>query len=156
MSDAPSAPGAPDLDVALRLHVYDHFVQERRPPTAIEAARTLQSSVEEVEAALLRLAGDRVLLLRPGTSEILMAFPFSATPTRFTVDIGDRSVFANCVWDGLGVIAMSGGTGRVVTSCPDCEWPLELVVEHGVLQPADGVIHFAVPAARWWDDIGFT
>lgn len=147
---------APDLDVALRLHVYDHFIQERRPPTAAEAAKTLHASVEDVEAALLRLAAERALLLRPGTSDILMAFPFSATPTPFTVDIGDRSVFANCAWDGLGVIVMAGGTGRVTTSCPDCEWPLELVVDQGVLQPAEGVIHFAVPAARWWDDIGFT
>jgi hypothetical protein len=33
---------------------------------------------------------------------------------------------------------------------------MELRVEGGELGEGDGVAHFAVPAARWWDDIGFT
>jgi hypothetical protein len=32
---------------------------------------------------------------------------------------------------------------------------MQLEVERGELH-ADGVAHFAVPAAHWWDDIGFT
>jgi hypothetical protein len=35
--------------------------------------------------------------------------------------------------------------------------PLRLEVRDGALEePSEGVIHFAVPAARWWDDIGST
>jgi hypothetical protein len=149
-------PGARDLDVALRLHVYDRFVLEGRPPTLSAAALALDAPVEDVEAALLRLVEGRAIVLRPGTMDVWMASPFSAFPTPFTVEVEDRSVFANCAWDALGVIAMLGGTGMVSTSCPDCEWPMKLVVRQGVLEPAEGVIHFAVPAAHWWDDIGFT
>lgn len=145
-----------DLDGALRLHVYDCFAQEGRPPTVSQAAHALDASVADVEAAFRRLAEGRVILMRPGTMDIWMAWPFSATPTPFTVDVEDRSVYANCVWDALGVIAMLGGTGRVSTACPDCRWPLQLAVRQGTLEPAEGVIHFAVPAAHWWDDIGFT
>jgi len=30
------------------------------------------------------------------------------------------------------------------------------VVEDGALRSVEGVAHFAVRAARWWDNIGFT
>jgi hypothetical protein len=51
---------------------------------------------------------------------------------------------------------MLGVEGTVTTSCPDCGDPLELRVEGGALQPAEAVAHFSVPAARWWEDIGYT
>jgi hypothetical protein len=60
------------------------------------------------------------------------------------------------VWDGFGVLAMVGADGVVSASCPDCGEPLELRVRGGELEPVDAVVHFAVPAARWWDNIGFT
>jgi hypothetical protein len=51
---------------------------------------------------------------------------------------------------------MVGSDGMVDTSCPDCGERIELRVEDGKLQPVDAVIHFAVPAARWWENIAFT
>jgi hypothetical protein len=51
---------------------------------------------------------------------------------------------------------MVGADGVVDTSCPDCGEPLELRIGDGELEPVDAVVHFAVPAARWWDNIGFT
>ena len=33
---------------------------------------------------------------------------------------------------------------------------MRLRVEAGELIDGDGLAHFAVPAAHWWDDIGFT
>ena len=33
---------------------------------------------------------------------------------------------------------------------------MSLNVLAGDLLETDGVVHFAVPAARWWDDVGFT
>jgi hypothetical protein len=33
---------------------------------------------------------------------------------------------------------------------------MTLHVADGHLQPTDSVVHFAVPAARWWEDIVFT
>jgi hypothetical protein len=67
-----------------------------------------------------------------------------------------RSHYGNCVWDALGVIAMLGTDGDLVSSCPDCDTPLELSVRGGVLQPSTAVVHFSVPAARWWEDVVFT
>ncbi len=42
------------------------------------------------------------------------------------------------------------------SSCADCEAPIVYRIEHGRLLNPRGVVHFAVPAAKWWDDIVFT
>ncbi len=85
-----------------------------------------------------------------------MANPFSAVPTAFQVIRGDWQAWGNCIWDGLGVIAMTGGEGSLLTSCPDCGEGLAFVIQGGRLVSAEGIAHFAVPAHRWWDDMVFT
>ena len=45
---------------------------------------------------------------------------------------------------------------RIVTRCGDCDEPMELNVRAGELVESDGVVHYAIPAARWWDNVGFT
>ena len=73
----------------------------------------------------------------------------------FRVEASGRTFFGNCIWDALGVVAMLGGTGTVHTWCPDCGEPLSVSVEDDRLRSGRGIVHFAIPAARWWDDIGF-
>lgn len=136
--------------------IYERFVDEGEAPGAGDVADALSLPAEEVEASFLRLAESRVLVLMPETTEIWMANPLSAVPTSFRVQTPRGSFWGNCIWDGLGAIAMLGGAGTVETRCPDCEEPMELRVENGMLANGGGVAHFAVPAARWWDNIGFT
>lgn len=136
--------------------IYERFVDEGEAPGAGDVADALSLPAEEVEASFLRLAESRVLVLMPETTEIWMANPLSAVPTSFRVQTPRGSFWGNCIWDGLGTIAMLGGAGTVETRCPDCEEAMELRVENGVLANGEGVAHFAVPAARWWDNIGFT
>jgi Alkylmercury lyase len=85
-----------------------------------------------------------------------MAPPFSAVPTAFRVQTPRGAYWGNCIWDGLGIVSMLGGEGTVETRCADCDEPMTLRIEAGGLVDGDGLAHFAVPAARWWDDIGFT
>ena len=144
-------------DTRVRLHLYDRFLADGRPPTAAETAEALGLSTEEAEAAYQRLEQGHVIVLAPASTDVWMANPFSAVPTPFRVITDDgRSWWGNCVWDGFGVLAMIGADGVVSTSCPDCGEPLELRVREGELEPVDAVVHFAVPAARWWENIGFT
>jgi hypothetical protein len=142
-------------DDSVRTALYERFVDEGEAPSAGDLAEALSLPAEDVEAALRRLAESRVIVLMPGTTEIWMAPPLSAVPTSFRVETSRGSFWGNCIWDGLGTIAMLGGEGTVETRCPDCEQPMELSVEGGGLANS-GVAHFAVPAARWWDNIGFT
>lgn len=86
-----------------------------------------------------------------------MAMPFSAVPTEFRVPVGDRAVWANCAWDAFGVAAALDADVSFVTRCPESNAPLRAGVRHGrAFADAGAVAHIAVPAAHWWDDIGYT
>ena len=144
------------LDREVRLAVYRGFVDEGAPPAVAAVAQQLGQAEDAVEASFRRLEDAHVLVLAPGTANVWMAPPLSATPTSFRVETPRGSWWGNCVWDALGVPAMLGCDGTVSTFCPDCSQPMELRVEGGELRPAEGVAHFAVPARRWWENIGFT
>jgi len=144
-----------DTDAEVRLAVYRYFVDRGRPPVPAEVAAALGMRQRSVEDAFRRLADAHVLVLAPGTPYIWMANPLSAIPTPFAVEASGRSWFGNCIWDALGIVAMLGGTGTVRTTCPDCGDELAVAVEDGRLVHGDGLVHYAVPALHWWDDIGF-
>jgi hypothetical protein len=145
-----------DLDTRVRVAIYERFVEGGAPPTAADVAAELDASEADVEASFRRLEEQRVVVLAPGTANIWMANPLSAVPTDFRVRTPRGEFFGNCIWDGLGVVAMLGGDGTVATHCADCREPMTLEVQAGELVDAAGVAHFAVPAARWWENIGFT
>jgi hypothetical protein len=144
-----------DLDTRVRLHVYESFVADGRPPTVSETAAALEVAEPDAAAAYRRLEENRVIVLAPGTLNVWMVNPLSATPTPFRVETPRGSYWGNCIWDALGIPAMLGTDGTVATSCPDCGEAMELRVDEG--RPAgDAIVHFAVPARRWWDNIAFT
>lgn len=143
------------IDGRVRAEVYRSFVERGRAPSPPEISEALAVPRTGVEDSLRRLHDAHVLVLAPGTPYVWMANPFSALPTPFAVDVGGREYFGNCIWDALGIVAVLGGSGRVRTSCPDCGGSLLVEVEGNELQRGSGVVHFAVPATSWWDDIGF-
>ena len=96
------------------------------------------------------------LVLNPGTDELRMANPFSAVPTAYRVHARGRWWYANCAWDAFGIPAALAADGRIESSCPDCGEPYAVEVTSGELDRADLLFHCLVPAAHWWDDIGFT
>ncbi|MGH8573304.1 MAG: organomercurial lyase [Gammaproteobacteria bacterium] len=149
----PSTRRASDNDI--RLRIYDHFVRRGQPPVPVELSAELGISSDEVEAAFRRLADDHVLVLVPGTPYIWFANPLCALPSPFSVEAQGRRWWGACIWDALGILAMLGTDGTVSTACPDCAEPLEVSVRGGEVS-GEGVAHYVVPAARWWDDIGFT
>lgn len=141
-------------DNAVRMHIYRYFVQTGRPPDAWATAAALGMPQPGVEASFQRLAEGHVLVLEPGTLAIRMANPLSAVETPFRVSARGSGYFGNCIWDALGVIAMLGGEGSVQTACGCCDEPMRLTARNYELQGASGsVVHFAIPARHWWDDI---
>jgi hypothetical protein len=144
------------FDNDVRVALYESFVASGRAPIAAEIAGSLDASVGEVEGALRRLHDAHVIVLAPGTPYVWMANPLSALPTPYEVEIGDRVFWGNCIWDALGIVAMLGSGGRVNNRCPDCGGTMQVEVRDDRLVSSDeGIVHYAVPAARWWDDIGF-
>jgi hypothetical protein len=143
------------LDGEVRLAVYRHFVERGRAPVPAEIGDDLGVAQAEVEEALHRLAADHLLVLAPGTPYVWMANPFSALPTAYAVQADGKEWFGNCIWDALGILALLGSDGVVTTRCTDCGDVLTVEVADGELRDPTGVVHYAIPASRWWDDIGF-
>ena len=144
-------------DTDVRVALYRGWVEKGGPPSHAEVAAAAGVDEAEVVAAYRRLAEAHAIVLAPGSDLVWMANPFSAVATPYRATVGERSYWGNCIWDGLGVIAMLGGTGTLDATCGDCGEPLRIAVEAGDLEYRDGyVAHFAVPASQWWDDIGFT
>lgn len=138
----------------IRLEVLAMTARSGQVPDAEAVGRSLGVPWGDVFEAFRRLAEAHVYVAEPGDpSRLRMANPYSATPTPFRVEVGQRSYFGNCVWDALGIVSLLGGEGRVITSCPDCQEPLEQRVVGRRLVPNEGVVHFSVPARHWWDDI---
>lgn len=144
-----------DFAPRVRHAIYKTFA-EGGIPKAATIAHQLRLQPEAVHAAMKELHNAHAIVLDPQTREPWMAPPFSALPTPFTVDGGGRSWFANCAWDAFGLPQLVGIDATITTTCHDCNGRIVYRVEQGSLVDAPGVVHFAVPAAKWWDDIGFT
>lgn len=123
----------------------------------VELAATFGVPLAEVEAALRELADADVLALVPGTSFVWLAHPFSAAAAPFRVTSGTHRWDAICIWDALGILAVVDRDGEVETACPDCGDALTVEVRDGDVVGPDGcVVHYAVPAGRWYEDVGHT
>ena len=152
-----------DIDARVRLAIQHQFIAALPTPDVASVAATLDAAVGDVAAAFDRLAVGRAIVLAPTSRDIVMSAPFAAGATDFVVHVAERRYYANCIWDALGISVMLAGADQprdaeVRTSCADCGELLTILVRDGVARalPGDAVAHFAVPAARWWADIGFT
>jgi hypothetical protein len=152
LSDANSSDA---LDTSLRQSIYRHFIREGRAPTVAEMAAALSAPVRKVRDAFERLAQTHAFVLQE-TGELWRAAPFSAVPTAFPVRSGKRAWYGNCIWDALGIPAMLHQNAQIDASCGCCNYEMVLRVEEGRLLGPKGIVHIAVPAKRWYDDIVFT
>ena len=143
------------LERAVRLFVYQSFVETAGAPDVTTIARHTGESDEAVATALRRLADARALVLAPATAAIWMAHPFSAVPTAYPVETRGRTYWANCAWDAMGVFALLGGPARVISQCADCAAPMTIELRDRAIA-GDGVVHFVVPPRRFWENVAFT
>ena len=105
----------------------------------------------------------RALALQPGAAQAvlqearacaLLGRPLEAAALvegMAKTDLNDRMRL-----DALGILAILHADGVMRSACACCGAAMELKVRSGTLEVAQGVVHFAVPAKRWWDDIVFT
>lgn len=146
-----------ESDLRIRNHLYSSFVQAGNACTPAETASELGLGVEDTRDAYRRLHDAHALVLERDGETVRMLNPFSAVETPHRVEANGRSWWANCAWDALGIPAALHVDARVESTCPDCAERLELEVRGGELvRGTELLVHFAVPARHWWDDIVFT
>jgi hypothetical protein len=143
-------------DIRLRNATYRLFADLGRAPRAEEVAADAGTAPEDVQGGWRRLHDAHALVLNEAGTELRMANPFSAVPTAHRVRAGGRWWYANCAWDAFGVCAALHVDGRIETSCPDCGEPIAVGVRDRRPDDESLLFHCLVPAARWWEDIGFT
>lgn len=139
---------------AVRAHVIQTLHRTAVAPSVAETATTLDIPQSDVVEALHSLADQHRLVLLPGTDAVWMAHPFSAIATDFVVYAAGQRWYANCVWDGLSILGIVGD-GKLETHSPQTGAPIRFDVLNGQVT-GDAIVHFLVPARRFWDDIGFT
>jgi hypothetical protein len=144
-----------ELEQRVRHAVYRTFADGGIPISTI-IADECTLPVEDIRDVYARLHAAHAIVLDSKSGEVRMALPFSAVPTPHRVNSGRRSWFANCAWDAFGIPALLNCDARCESTCADCESPISYHVEQGRLVDAHGVVHFAVRASKWWDDIEFT
>ena len=126
-----------ERDLALRRRILESFAATGGP-----------GEVADPEG-LRSLAAQHVVALDEH-GRVRMAHPFAAHTEGARVDAGDRTWWGNCAWDGLGIVAALGLADATVTA-----QGTTLEVRAGEVR-GDAVFHVLLPAAQWWDDIGFT
>ncbi len=122
----------------VRLHVFGEAAETGRVPQPPE------------------IAADKVLILAPNDGNIWAANPFCAVPSAFRVEACGKTYWGICIWDALGIAATLGADAVIRAACGDCSEPMLLEIAAGKLKRSEGIIHFAIPAHHWWDNIGFT
>lgn len=147
---------AADFDAVVRSHVYRVFVDAGRAPSVEDLAATVGASVEDVAVALQRLQQNHALVLAPGTSTIWMAHPFSALPTPYGVRFDGRRYWANCAWDYFAMPGLLSATGVQHARCAQTGVVIEASFDRGAFVAGDGVVHFAIPPRRFWENVAFT
>ncbi len=142
-------------EAKLRMFIYKHILKTGRAPLVAEMAEGLSLSRAEANRALEHLCQNHAFVQQEN-GELWRAAPFSAVPSGFAAEAGKRSWWGNCIWDALGILAAIKKDGRVLASCGCCNRAMTLNVKKGRLVETEGLIHFAVPACDWYNDIVFT
>ena len=142
-----------EQDWDIRLFIYQVFADRGSPPSVSEAAGWSGTSIEDASRAFHRLHRGHALFLEPGTDDVRMANPLSAIPTSYRVEVGDRTLYANCAWDSVGIPAMLHLDASINVRF-DGEEPIGYSIRDGALD-ADPrlVVHFPVRFSHWYDDL---
>ena len=90
------------------------------------------------------------------TLTIRMANPFSGIPTDFKIRANDKTYFANCAWDMIGIPAALHADAVIEAICTESNETVQLEVKEGRITNFQLLIHFPLPFARWYDDLVFT
>jgi hypothetical protein len=145
----------PAVTHAVRDAIYAAVVTTGVAPASGRVAAATGFDPATVRTAYLALAAEHVIVLKPGTTDIWSAPPFSADPTPFRVRSSDAAWYAPCAWDAFGIPAALKCDATIETRCAWSGDPLRCGVRHGAAF-GEGVVHLLVPAAHFWDDIVYT
>lgn len=140
----------------VRIYLFRESAATARVPQALEISHALGRKESDVRTALDELAAAKVLILAPNGTSIWAANPFCAVPSGFRVVASNKKFWGICIWDALGIAAALNSDAVITAPCGDCGQEMTMELRDRKLVQSEGVVHFAIPAHQWWDNIGFT
>ena len=140
----------------IRAFIYYRFAETTRPASVEETAAHFLLSRDEAASAYEELNRRHAFYLKPGTHEILMAFPFSGIETEFRVYANGRTYYANCAWDSLGIPAALRADAEIEGKCAQTGESIRVRVRDQQVQDSDVLVHFLVPFREWYNDLPST
>ncbi len=137
-----------------RVHhaVLSTFVRRGHPPSLDELARALAIAPEDAAAALRRLHDGHGLVLHPGSTDVWIAHPFSASPTAVWVAGGARGWWAPCLWCAAGIVALAAPAATIHARYAGEHEAAAIEVRDGAAT-CDLVVHFALPPRDAWRNV---
>ena len=142
----------------IRFLIYKQLAKTGSAPNVEELSAKSKLPITRVTSLIQQLADEHYLVLEPGTSQILMAHPFSNNETKFKVyNLQDNgSYFANCAWDAVAFHAMLNAPIRIESFCLFCKLKLLLIVDSETLFSRgkdNPIVYLGKKFSEWWDDI---
>lgn len=125
-------------------------------PSREELQARLSCSSAELGLAIEDLEDAHGVVLHPGTHKVWTVHPFSAAPTAFLVQSGQKKWWGNCAWCSLGIAVLVGEPCRIIATLGAEAEQVALTVEDGNLGRKDLVVHFPIPMAQAWDNVIYT
>ena len=131
------------------------LVNSGEMPSVAELAKELLISDLAAFELVSQLHVEHALLLdEDGT--IRMLWPFSGIPTDFRVIANNRSYWANCAWDAVGIPAALHSDAVIQASFAYPAEKVTLHVEADTVNPGNHLVHFPLPVSKWYDDLVYT
>lgn len=143
------------LTPTVRRAIYNMVVAQSAAPSVRDVAIALDLAEDHVARAFRELADGHVIVLQPGTLDVRWAPPFSLVETPFRSKANGAEWYAPCAWDAFGIPAALHTDADIDARCAWSAEPIPCGVRDGRAYGA-GVVHLLVPAAKFWDDIGYT
>jgi len=125
-------------------------------PSREELQARLSCSSAELGLAIEDLEDAHGIVLHPGTHNVWAVHPFSAAPTPFLVQSGEKKWWGNCAWCSLGIAVLVGQPCTIFTALGAETEQVALKVEDGALSRTDLVVHFPIPMAQAWENVVYT
>lgn len=135
--------------------VIRRLVETGKMPSLPQLADDLSLSAEAASSVLHRMHDEHAVLL-DGQGQIRMLSPFSGVPTPFQVTVGDRSYWANCAWDSVGIPAALHADAVICACFADSSEETTITVRGGKVSHGAYLVHFPHPVRRWYDDLVYT
>jgi hypothetical protein len=141
------------MDGRVHHQVLSTILHQGYPPSTDELAGALATSREEVENSLRRLHEGHGLVLHPGSVDLWIAHPFSASPSAVWITAGSRSWWAPCIWCAMGIATLAAPTATIHVRYAGEHEEARIEVRNNEVVPDEVVVHFATAPRDAWRNV---